>query len=167
MHALRIPKSLQAIPVLNRTSRFGILCTAAFPRQVVSLMRRGHTTTAQGAGPQHGSTDEDVRIEDEGIYDMILPDNLSKQPLSHVQKRPVPSHIPRPVYATPEAIRQFHEIGKSCETWEGDGRIAPGSAEEKQLRAAASLAARALSTVGELIAQRVSEKLAPRLTILC
>ena len=90
---------------------------------------------------------------------MIWP-NLEDSPetVAALPRRPVPSHIIRPPYATPGGVRLFREKQETADDSSGDGLIPLGGEDEVRLRAAALLAARVLQSVGQRIAEKVSRQ---------
>lgn len=117
---------------------------------------RSLTTTTTRRAPTSHDDDADVCIEDEGEYEMIGPAENANETL-HEPRRPVPKHIVRPPYATPEALQQFR-AHKARNYSEGSSEclIELGSKDEQSLRAFAKFAARVLRATGERIAARVS-----------
>ncbi|KAG1877432.1 methionyl aminopeptidase [Suillus subluteus] len=85
-------------------------------------------------------------LEDFGTYNVILPEEPFVWGVSHITRRPVPSHIVRPKYAVQNDPSIDHE-----QQYEGDGRINLGSIDEKRVRAAATLAKNVRQYAGSLV----------------
>ena len=83
-----------------------------------------------------------------GDYSVVLPKEPLVWGVSHITPRPVPIHIPRPPYI--KGDRPTLDDPKCGDPYEGDGRIALGSPEEKSLRKAALLARDALDYASTL-----------------
>jgi len=81
-----------------------------------------------------------------GNYSVILPPEPFVFGVSHIPRRPVPSHIPRPPYLTSSAHDHLTLNGSSS-----DGRIRLDSSEERRLRRAARLAREVLEYAGTLV----------------
>lgn len=112
-----------------------------------SYLKR-HVTTSPAF-----DSDESREVEDFGTYNIILPEEPFVWGVSHITRRPVPSHIVRPKYAVQ------HDPSMSSETdheqqYEGDGRITLGSIDEKRMRAAATLAKNVRQYAGSLVQVR-------------
>ena len=84
-----------------------------------------------------------------GDYSVVLPREPFVWGVSHIIPRPVPIHIPRPPYI--KGDRPILDDTKHGEPFDGDGRIALGSSEEKSLRKAALLARDALNYASTLV----------------
>lgn len=102
------------------------------------------------ATSQENDADEpELRLEDDGEYEIILPQDPAPRDFS--ASRPVPAHIPRPPYASSQSLEQYQKTGKPArELYVGDGRVRLGGEEEKNLREAAQLARRVLRMAGTL-----------------
>lgn len=84
-----------------------------------------------------------------GDYSIVLPKEPLVWGVSHITPRPVPIHIPRPPYIKRD--RPILDDPKDGDPYEGDGRIALGSSEEKSLRKAALLARDTLDYASTLV----------------
>lgn len=98
-------------------------------------------------------SDESREVEDFGTYNVILPEEPFVWGVSHITRRPVPSHIVRPKYAVQLDPSTSSEIDHT-QQYEGDGRIILGSIDEKRLRAAATLAKNVRKYAGSLVQVR-------------
>jgi methionyl aminopeptidase len=105
-----------------------------------SYLRR-HVTTSPAF-----DSDKSLEVEDFGAYNVILPEEPFVWGVSHITRRPVPSHIIRPKYAVQHDPSVDHE-----QQYEGDGRINLGSIDEKRVRAAATLAKNVRQYAGSLV----------------
>ncbi|KAG1786265.1 methionyl aminopeptidase [Suillus plorans] len=123
------------LPLLSRL-RSAVVCR--------SYLKRYITTS-----PAFDS-DESREVEDFGTYNVILPEEPFVWGVSHITRRPVPSHIVRPKYAVQLDPPMSSEIDHT-QQYEGDGRIILGSIDEKRLRAAATLAKNVRQYAGSLV----------------
>lgn len=128
------------------------------------------------ASPVRKYGEEDVEIEDPGLYEVILPPDPPIWGVSHLKPRVVPDSIPKPSYVirsrignsgvgdassgsaadvdAPQAILIDDEKVLSNfnhDPYTGDGRIKLGSDDEKRIRRAGNLANRVLRMAGKLV----------------
>lgn len=119
--------------------------------------------------------DEDVEIEDPGLYEVILPPDPPIWGVSHIKPRTVPDSTPKPPYVARRRVGEGR-LGNSSsgntadadatqailddekvisnfnhDPYTGDGRIKIGSEDEKRIRRAGSLAKRVLRMAGKLV----------------
>jgi hypothetical protein len=90
--------------------------------------------------------DGDLRLEDDGAYNIVVPKDPYTRPV-FPPPRPVPAHIVRPPYA----------LDGGSSSWSGSTRpkrITLGTDEETKLRRAAKLARRVLNYGGTLVKVR-------------
>ena len=160
MYATRVLRALQRQYLLRTPALVnGNLCRHPEP----ALKRRyGGVrlyTESSSRSQEPDDADEVFVRQDVGEYDMIWP-NLEDSPetVAALPRRPVPSHIIRPPYATPGGVRLFREKQETADDSSGDGLIPLGGEDEVRLRAAALLAARVLQSVGQRIAEKVSRQ---------
>ena len=127
------------------------------PRRVLATSRclgRSGVMRSVSSTPGHHSTvphDEEndtseLGAEFFGTYSVILPPEPCIFGVSHIPRRPVPSHIARPSYVTRSAHGQSSPYVSS-----GDGRIQLGSPGDWRLRRAAQLAQEVLEYAGTLV----------------
>ena len=119
------------------------------PAQLASSCTRSLTSWSSPTRPEteehderNEGGDEDLRLEDDGEYEVVVPRDPYARPL-FPPPRPVPAHIVRPPYARDEILGSWN-------TSVGAERIQLGSDEEKKLRRAAGLARRVLNYAGTL-----------------
>ena len=110
----------------------------------------GHRGTVRHRDDEENDTSE-LGAEFFGTYSVILPPEPFIFGLSHIPRRPVPSHIARPSYVTPSAHDQPNPCASS-----GDGRIQLDSPGEWRLRRAAQLAREVLEYAGTLVKVKAS-----------
>ena len=99
-----------------------------------------------------------LQVEDDGDYDVILPEDVAQFQLSG-ELRDVPESLQRPYYAQPAALQKFKETKEFTEEYKGDGLIPLGGKEEKALRQVASTAAKILGGVRKGIDEGVRDLL--------
>lgn len=105
------------------------------------------TSGHHGTVPYDEETDiSELGAELFGTYSVILPPEPFIFGVSHLPRRPVPSHIARPSYVTSSA----HGQSNSCIS-SGDGRIQLDNPGEWRLRRAAQLAREVLEYAGTLV----------------
>ena len=118
--------------------------------------------------------EEDIEIEDPGLYEVILPPDPPVWGVSHISPRKVPDCITKPPYVERRRVR---EVTASCEfsqnkdadfvgtyngdekesanfnhdPYTGDGRIQLGSEDEGRVRRSAQLAKRTLEMAANLV----------------
>ncbi|KAG2041283.1 methionyl aminopeptidase [Suillus americanus] len=114
-------------------------------RNISAVVCRSYLKRYTTTSPTFDS-DESREVEDFGTYNVILPEEPFVWGVSHITRRPVPSHIVRPKYAVQNDPSIDHE-----QQYEGDGRINLGSIDEKRVRAAATLAKNVRQYAGSLV----------------
>jgi hypothetical protein len=120
--------------------------------------------TCQQPAASYGYREEEdmseLRLEDNGDYAVILPDDPLAQPSQRVPARSVPSHIRLPPYVPTRDLKQ--RIRQMRESVLPRSSIIPlGGEEEQKLRRAARLAERTLAFAGTLV------KVGPDHTLPC
>lgn len=142
-------RSWLALRVISVKPHLRGLTTSPCPR-----FPRYSESMPSASTPRHHGTvtsDEEIDISELGAecfgtYSVILPPEPFVFGVSHITQRPVPSHIPRPPYATPFAHDQSTVRGSF-----GDECIQLGSPGEWRLRRAARLAREVLEYAGTLV----------------
>lgn len=111
-----------------------------------SAWRHG-TVTNNDEDNDTSEPEPDADSEYFGDYSVILPPEPFVFGVSHIPRRSVPSHIPRPPYLTSSTHHQSTLTAGSSD----DDRIRLGGSEERRLREAARLAREVLEYAGTLV----------------
>jgi hypothetical protein len=126
------------------------------PRLLATSQCPGRSGVVRSASSTPGHHDEendtsDLGAEFFGTYSVILPPEPFIFGVSHIPRRPVPSHIARPSYVTPSYVTpSVHGQSDPCVP-SGDGRIQLDGPGEWRLRRAAQLAREVLDYAGTLV----------------
>ena len=108
---------------------------------------RHETVTNNDEDYDTSEPETDADSECFGDYSVILPPEPFVFGVSHIPRRPVPSHIPRPPYLTSSTHHQSTFSPGSSD----DDRVRLGGSEERRLREAARLAREVLEYAGTLV----------------
>lgn len=127
--------------------RLRILSTSQCPGRSGVIRSVSSTPGHHGTVP-HDEEDDTSELGAEffGTYSVILPPEPFIFGVSHLPRRPVPSHIARPSYVASSAHGQPNPCVSS-----GDGRIQLDNPGEWRLRRAAQLAREVLEYAGTLV----------------
>ena len=106
--------------------------------------------------------EDDVDIQDEGDYEIILPPEDLRADTGPAEKslyhRFQENQIQKPPYALPGALKKFRETGEFDEGAEGEAMIKLGTMEEYEVRSAGAIAARILKSISTHIMSAVSKQ---------
>ena len=137
-------RSLRAVALRPRPR---LLTTSQFPGRSGVMRSVSSTPVHLGTVPHDEENDtSELGAEFFGTYSVILPPEPFIFGVSHIPRRPVPSHIARPSYVTPSTHGQSNPCVSS-----GDSRIQLDSPGEWRLRRAARLAREVLEYAGTLV----------------
>ncbi|KAI0340814.1 Creatinase/aminopeptidase [Trametopsis cervina] len=161
------PRSLKLLSRLPRTTAL----TRCVPKIAVAGSRRlihqhlpkaqnqlqtiDHTPSSSSpyeAGAVAAEEDDELKLEDHGLYDIVLPEDPLAAPAGRSPTRIVPAHILRPSYApTSDLAQRVRQMRETIFQVYGSSIINLGGAEEKRLRQAGRLAASTLKYAGTLV----------------
>lgn len=93
----------------------------------------------------------ELKLEDHGEYDIIIPQDPIAQSSQRTPTRSVPEHILRPPYVESTQPKRMLSLLNSFVTSSSGCRIPLGGQEEQKIRKAAHLAHRTLAMAGRLV----------------